>query len=77
MFICNFDQCCICRYIPSEKIGQNIHPPESRFLVINYQYWTGTNAFRPFLAPSDPGGGSGGPLGGLGGLQNPKMKLSF
>ena len=23
--------------IPSEKIGQNIHPPESRFLIINYQ----------------------------------------
>ena len=35
--------------IPSEKIGQNIHPPESCFFVINYQYWTGPSAFWPFL----------------------------
>ena len=63
--------------IPSEKIGQNIHPCESHFLVINYQYWTGTSAFRPFLAPSDLGGGLGGFGGVLGGLQNPKMILSF
>ena len=61
------------RGIQSEKIGQNIHPCESHFLVINYQYWTGTSAFRPFLAPSDLGGGGG----GWGGLQKPKMILSF
>ena len=47
--------------IPSEKIGQNIHPPESRFFVINYQHWTSTSAFRPILTPP-------GPLGGLGGV---------
>ena len=63
--------------VPSEKIGQNIHPPESCFFVINYQYWTGPSAFWPFLAPSDLGGGLGGRGGGLGGLQNPKMILSF
>ena len=59
--------------IPSEKIGQNIHPSESCFFVINYQHWTGTSAFRPFLGPRDPWGGLGGPGGGLGGLQTPKM----
>ena len=61
------------RDIPSEKIGQNIHPSESCFFVINYQHWTGTSAFRPFLGPRDPWGGLGGPGGGLGGLQTPKM----
>ena len=49
------------RDIPSEKIGQNIHPPESSFFVVNYQHWTGTSAFRPFLAPLDHWGGLGGP----------------
>ena len=47
--------------IPSEKIGQNIHPPEICFIVVNYQHWTGTSAFRPFLAPLDHWGGLGGP----------------
>ena len=61
------------RDIPSEKIGQNIHPPESCFFVVNYQHWTGTCAFQPFLAPLDHWGGLWGPGGGLGGLQNPKM----
>ena len=49
------------RDIPSEKIGQNIHPPESCFFVVNYQHWTGTCAFQPFLAPLDHWGGLGGP----------------
>ena len=49
------------RDIPSEKIGQNIHPPEICFFVVNYQHWTGTSAFRPFLAPLDHWGGLGGP----------------
>ena len=63
------------RGIPSEKIGQNIHPLESRFFVINYQHWTSTSAFWPILAPLDHWGGLGG-LGGIwGGLQTPKMTL--
>ena len=69
----SFTQCSFCRDIPSEKIGQNIHPPKSCFFVINHQHWTGTSAFRPFLAPRDHWGGLGGPGGGLGGLQTPKM----
>ena len=61
--------------IPSEKIGQNIHPLESRFFVINYQHWTSTSAFWPILAPLDHWGGLGGLGGDLGGLQTPKMTL--
>ena len=34
--------------IPSEKIGQNIHPPESRFFVINYQAQAQSKALRKF-----------------------------
>ena len=60
---------------PSEKIGQNILPPESHFFVINYQQWTTTNAFRPILAPLDHWGVLGGLGGDLGGLQTPKMTL--
>ena len=56
------------RYIPSEKIGQNFHPSESSFFVINYQHWTGRSAFRPFLALPDHSGGLGGPWGVMGGL---------
>ena len=56
-----YDICIIIRDIPSEKIGQNIHPPESCFFVVNYQHWTGTSEFRPFLAPLDHWGGLGGP----------------
>ena len=63
------------RGIPSEKIGQNIHPPESRFFVINYQHWTSTSAFRPILAPWGHWGGLGGPRGVWGALQTPKMTL--
>ena len=63
------------RGIPSEKIGQNIHPLESRFFVINYQHWTSTSAFWPILAPLDHWGGLGGLGGDLGGLQTPKMTL--
>ena len=61
--------------IPSEKIGQNIHPPESCFFVINYQHWTGTSAFRPFLAPRDHWGGLGGQGGGVGGPADPKNDI--
>ena len=61
--------------IPSEKIGQNIHPLESRFFVINYQHWTSTSAFWPILAPLDHGGVWGGSGGIWGGLQTPKMTL--
>ena len=59
---------CPSRYIPSEKIGQNFHPSESSFFVINYQHWTGRSAFRPFLALPDHLGGLGGPWGVMGGL---------
>ena len=61
--------------IPSEKIGQNIHPPESCSFVINYQHWTGTSAFRPFLAPRDHWGGLGGQGGGVGGPADPKNDI--
>ena len=64
-----------CWGIPSEKIGQNIHPPKSRFFVINYQHWTSTSAFRPILAPLDHWRGLGGPRGVWGALQTPKMTL--
>ena len=63
------------RDIPSEKIGQNIHPPESCILVINYQHWTGTSAFRPFLAPRDYWGGLGGQGGGVVGPADPKNDI--
>ena len=66
-----------CRYIPSEKIGQNFHPSESSFFVINYQQWTGRSAFRPFLALPDHLGGLGGPGGVMGGLKTLKMTLSL
>ena len=61
--------------IPSEKIGQNIHPPRSCSFVINYQHWTGTSAFRPFLAPRDHWGGLGGQGGGVGGPADPKNDI--
>ena len=61
--------------IPSEKIGQNIHMPEICFFVINYQHWTGTSAFRPFLAPRDHWGGLGGQGGGVGGPADPKNDI--
>ena len=64
-------------YIPSEKIGQNFHPSESSFFVINYQQWTGRSAFRPFLALPDHLGGLGGPGGVMGGLKTLKMTLSL
>ena len=66
-----------CRYIPSEKIGQNFHPSESCFFVINYQHWTGRSAFGPFLALLDHGGGLGGPGGVMRGLKTLKMTLSI
>ena len=69
--------CPHCRYIPSEKIGQNFHPSESSFFVINYQQWTGRSAFRPFLALPDHLGGLGGPGGVMGGLKTLKMTLSL
>ena len=65
------------RYIPSEKIGQNFHPSESCFFVINYQHWTGRSAFGPFLALLDHGGGLGGPGGVMRGLKTLKMTLSI
>ena len=58
--------------IPSEKIGQNIHPPESCFFVVNYQHWTGTCAFQPFLAPLDHWGGLWGPGGVWGACRTQK-----
>ena len=61
--------------IPSEKIGQNIHPLESRFFVINYQHWTSTSAFWPILAPLDHWGGLGGLGGDLGGPADPKNDI--
>ena len=63
------------RGIPSEKIGQNIHPLESRFFVINYQHWTSTSAFWPILAPLDHWGGLGGLGGDLGGPADPKNDI--
>ena len=63
------------RYIPSEKIGQNVHPSESSFFVINYQHWAGRSAFRPFLALPDHWGGLGGPGGGVGGPADPKNDI--
>ena len=72
---------CICVFdslewgIPSEKIGQNIHPLESRFFVINYQHWTSTSAFWPILAPLDHWGGLGGLGGDLGGPADPKNDI--
>ena len=63
------------RGIPSEKIGQNIHPLESRFFVINYQHWTSTSAFWPILAPLDHWGGLGGLRGDLGGPADPKNDI--
>ena len=65
------------RYIPSEKIGQNFHPSESSFFVINYQHWTGRSAFRPFLALPDHLGGLGGPGGVMRGPKTLKMTLSL
>ena len=62
-------------YIPSEKIGQNFHPSESCFFVINYQHWTGRSAFGPFLALLDHGGGSGGAWGGYEGSEDPKNDI--
>ena len=64
-------------YILSEKIGQNFHPSESCFFVINYQHWTGRSAFGPFLALLDHGGGLGGPGGVMRGLKTLKMTLSI
>ena len=59
--------------IPSEKIGQNIHPLESRFFVINYQHWTSTSAFWPILAPLDHWGGLWGPGGVWGACRTRKL----
>ena len=60
--------------IPSEKIGQNIHPSESRFLslIIN------TGLVQVHLGHFWPPwtlGGSGGALGGFGGPAHPKNDI--
>ena len=68
------DTFCV-RYIPSEKIGQNIDPLRKSFFVTNYLHWTGTSVLQPFLGPPDPWGGLGGHGGVLGGLPPPKMPL--
>ena len=66
-----------CRYIPSEKIGQNIDPLRNSFFVANYQHWTSTSALGPFLGPLDPWGALGGPWVVWGGLTTPKLPFSF
>ena len=65
------------RYIPSEKIGQNIDPLRNSFFVANYQHWTSTSALEPFLGPLDPWGALGGPWVVWGGLTTPKLPFSF
>ena len=66
---------CHIRYIPSEKIGQNIDPLRKSFFVTNYLHWTGTSVLQPFLGPPDPWGGLGDHGVVLGGLPPPKMPL--
>ena len=68
---------CHCRYIPSEKIGQNIDPLRNSFFVANYQHWTSTRALEPFLGPLDPWGALGGPWVVWGGLTTQKLPFSF
>ena len=63
------------RGIPSEKIGQNIHPFKNLFFGPKYQSWTIIYALGPFLAPWGHWGGLGGPRGVWGALQTPKMTL--
>ena len=65
------------RYIPSEKVGQNIDPLRNSFFVTKYQHWTGTSVLEPFLGPLDPWGGLGGHGGVLGGLPTPKLPFSL
>ena len=65
------------RYIPSEKIGQNIDPLRNSFFLANYQHWTSTSALEPFLGPLDPWGALGGPWVVWGGLTTPKLPFSF
>ena len=65
------------RYIPSEKVGQNIDPLRNSFFVTKYQHWTGTSVLEPFLGPPDPWGGLGGHGGVLGGLPTPKLPFSL
>ena len=65
---------CPSRDILSGKIGQNIHPCFFVFFYPDYQSCTEICALGPFLGPRDHWGALGGPGGGLGGLQTPKMK---
>ena len=67
----------VMRYIPSEKIGQNIDPLRNSFFVANYQHWTSTSALEPFLGPLDPWGALGGPWVVWGGLTTQKLPFSF
>ena len=43
---------------PWEKVSQNIDPFKNQSFVTNYQHWTGTSAYQPFLTPPYPSGGA-------------------
>ena len=64
-----------CWGIPSEKIGQNIHPLESRFLSLIINIGLVQVHFGQFWPPWTIGGVWGGSGGIWGGLQTPKMTL--
>ena len=61
--------------IPSEKIGQNIHPLESLFLSLIINIGLVQVHFGQFWPPWTIGGVWGGSGGIWGGLQTPKMTL--